>query len=150
MKGGNIINKLILSQSLSDMRCLNTWIPKVFENELGISLIRYEIMSQLLFNEILTQNEIQKELDIDRAAITRHLQILEEKNYIKRKKNPKDSRGVIVSLTQVGKEVMAGCDDNHEAIIQNLINGLEESQIQELRKILSILKQNVETMLRGE
>lgn len=142
------MNKKEIGQGLADLRYLNTWIPKIFENELGISLIRYEVMSKLLKYESMNQNDIQKILDIDRAAITRHLQILEEKGYITREKNPLDNRGIIVIITPLGHDTMMGCTGDHELMINKIINGISEQQLLEFSCILQKFKENVESILK--
>lgn len=104
-------------------------------------------MTNLLDQESVSQNDIQMILGIDRAAISRHLQILEDKKYIVREKNPLDNRGVIVSLTQSGRDVMVNCNDEHDVIVKKLLNEINHQQLLELSTTLKKLKENVKSML---
>lgn len=142
------IDKTDISDNLADLRHLSTWIPKVFENKLGISLIRYEVLCHLLDEREMSQNDIQKKLDIDRAAITRHLQILEDKGYIQRKKNPQDSRGFVVSLTPLGKDRVTGCDQEHDALIEAVFADVLPEDMETMSHVLKTIKNNVENILR--
>ncbi len=66
-------------------------ISNLFEKQLGISLTRYTILWILLEDAPMHQLALQQRLQIDRAAITRHLKLLEEQGYISRERNPKNS-----------------------------------------------------------
>lgn len=144
------IDKTEISDNLADLRHLSTWIPKVFENKLGISLIRYEVLCNLLIEQEMNQNDIQKKLDIDRAAITRHLQILEDKGYVQRKRNPQDSRGFVVSLTPLGKDRVTGCNQEHEALIESVFESVLPSEMKTMSHVLKKVKNNVENILRKQ
>lgn len=96
----------------------------------------------------MSQNDIQKKLDIDRAAITRHLQILEDKGYIQRKKNPQDSRGFVVSLTPLGKDRVTGCDQEHDALIEAVFADVLPQDMETMSHVLKTIKNNVENILR--
>ena len=87
------------SNMLQKLRSVEQKLTKEFEKSTGFSLTRYEILIYLRDNGNSLQTEIADYLDIDPAAVTRHLKILEEKDYVKRKRNKENAREVIVSLT---------------------------------------------------
>lgn len=47
---------------------------------------------------------ISNRMGMEATSLTRTLKTLEEKGFIYRKKNPEDGRGVLIYLTQLGKE----------------------------------------------
>lgn len=47
---------------------------------------------------------ISSRMGMEATSLTRTLKTLEEKGLITRKKNPEDGRGVIIALTELGKE----------------------------------------------
>ncbi len=51
----------------------------------------------------LVKKALQQEVNIDNAAITRHLKQLEANEMIVRRKNPEDNRITLVSLTEEGR-----------------------------------------------
>ncbi|MFO3666134.1 MarR family winged helix-turn-helix transcriptional regulator [Anaerococcus sp. ENR0831] len=87
-----------LSNSLQKLRCIQQKLTKEFELSTGFSLTRYEILSFLDEKEKCLQNEIADHLEIDPAAITRQLKILEEDGFVTRDRNKDNAREVIVSL----------------------------------------------------
>ncbi len=48
---------------------------------------------------------ISNRMGMEPTSLTRTLKTLEEKGLITRKKNPEDGRGVLISLTELGKEM---------------------------------------------
>ena len=93
-----------LSNSLQKLRCIQQRLTKEFELSTGFSLTRYEILSFLDEKEKCLQNEIADHLEIDPAAITRQLKILEEDGFVTRDRNKDNAREVIVSLTDYAKK----------------------------------------------
>lgn len=87
-----------LSSLLYKLKTTDQKVTQLFENKLSISLTRYEILQRLLELAPCSQVALQKSLQIDQAAITRHLKILEEEGYISRHRNPQNQRQLIVNL----------------------------------------------------
>lgn len=56
----------------------------------------------------ISQKALQQEVNIDNAAITRHLKQLEANEMIVRRKNPDDNRITLVSLTEEGRNKNPG------------------------------------------
>ena len=72
------------------LKKLDRHVTQTFEKRTEISLTRYEILVSLLKQDCVTQKVLQQSLAIDQAAITRHLKILEQQQYIERKRNEKN------------------------------------------------------------
>ena len=67
----------------------------------GMSQSRLDILQLFEVGEI-SQKALQQEVNIDNAAITRHLK-QEANEMIVRRKNPDDNRITLVSLTEEGR-----------------------------------------------
>lgn len=89
------ISSLLYRLKLADQR-----VTQLFEKGLSLSLTRYELLQVLLDLGSCSQQVLEKELEIDRAAITRHLKILEEAGYIKKERNPLNQREMQVRVTK--------------------------------------------------
>ncbi len=61
-----------------------------------------------------SQSQLQNELKIDSAAVTRHLKLLEEKNLVKRERNKENNREVFVEITDKAKNDLALCAKKHD------------------------------------
>ena len=97
-------------------------ISNLFEKQLGISLTRYTILRILLEDAPMHQLALQQRLQIDRAAITRHLKLLEEQGYISRERNPKNQREVLVCPTQQAREALISAPPAHHLAIKAAMN----------------------------
>lgn len=130
------------SNMLHRLRSVEQKLTKEFENNTGFSLTRYEILIFLRDNGSCLQTEIADYLDIDRAAITRHLKILEEKNYVSRNRNEKNAREVIVSLTDFARAELLKCKESNKEC--NLPLPVEEEELGKLVVILERIEERLE------
>ncbi|EMF0155487.1 MarR family winged helix-turn-helix transcriptional regulator [Enterococcus hirae] len=128
-----------LSKLLYKIKIISQEGSALFEKETGFSLTRYEMLMFLWEKGKCLQNQIQTDLKIDNAAISRHLKILEEKGYVSRKRNPANNREVFVLLTDTAKRELAKCENNHQQSADSLCISLTDEEITELTKLLNKL-----------
>lgn len=88
---------------LYKLHFLNKEVSSKFEGCTGMSQSRLELILQLYEVGEISQKALQQEVNIDNAAITRHLKQLEANGMITRRKNPEDNRITLVSLTEEGE-----------------------------------------------
>lgn len=105
---------------LHEIKLLERKVTNIFEGKLGISLTRFQIIKYLYEVEIATPKQITQILEIDAAAITRHLKKLEEGGYVRKKRNEDNNREVLVEITQFSKSKIDQCIK--ETDIRTLIN----------------------------
>lgn len=125
------------SQLFYQLKLANQEMTSKFEKETGFSLTRYELLQFLKENGSCLQSALQEVLKIDSAAVTRHLKVLEEKNYVLRKRNPDNQREVFVQLTGTASSALSRCEGTHrdtQSLIQ--LNLSEE----EAKMLLGLLK----------
>ena len=101
-----------VSKLIYKIKLIENKVTKLFEEKTGLSLTRYEMLLAIYERGKLSQIELQQFLKIDNAAITRHLKILEEKNYVFRCRNPKNNREIFVSLTDYAISQISSCEKN--------------------------------------
>ena len=94
---------------LHDLKILEIKVANIFEKRLEISLTRFQIIKYLYDVEVATPKQIAQSLEIDAAAITRHIKILEEGGYVKKRRNEQNNREVFVELTQYSKNKVDQC-----------------------------------------
>ena len=93
-----------ISRLLYQLKIANQELTTTFEKSTGFSLTRYELMMFIKENGRCSQSDLQTELKIDSAAVTRHLKILEQKNYVVRERNKDNNREVFVEITPKAKQ----------------------------------------------
>ncbi|HEM5489939.1 TPA: MarR family transcriptional regulator [Streptococcus suis] len=147
-----------LSQLLYQVKLADEAVTSLFEKGLGISLTRYQLLTNLLDQAPCSQQDLQEKLQIDRAAITRHLKILEDKGYIQRERNPENQREMLVQPTQYAVNELQDHPPAHhlavKAAMESILSDEEEEQLSNLlEKLVSGLQHlPVETVIeeKGE
>lgn len=133
-------------QMMMSLKKLDRHVTQTFEKRTEISLTRYEILVSLLKQDCVTQKVLQQSLAIDQAAITRHLKILEQQQYIERKRNEKNNREVLVTISDKGRAALESCTMFKDQFLNNLYNGFSNSELQQLQQFLARLNNNIEKL----
>jgi len=94
---------------LHEIKLLERKVTNIFEGKLGISLTRFQIIKYLYEVDVATPKKIAQILEIDAAAITRHLKKLEEGGYVRKKRNEDNNREVLVEITEFSKSKIDQC-----------------------------------------
>ena len=94
---------------LHDLKILEIKVANIFEKRLEISLTRFQIIKYLYEVEVATPKQLAQLLEIDAAAITRHLKILEKGGYVEKSRNELNNREVLVEITQFSKSKIDQC-----------------------------------------
>ena len=133
-------------QMIMMLKRLDRHVTQIFEKRTDISLTRYEILVSLIKNGNVTQKVLQQSLAIDQAAITRHLKLLEEQQYVERKRNEKNNREVLVTISDKGRALLEGCTMFKDQFLNDLYEDFSDSELQQLKQFLTRLNNNVENL----
>jgi DNA-binding MarR family transcriptional regulator len=76
---------------------------RIYLRLFGIGIIEWRILSVLVHNPQSTANAICTDIDLDKAAASRSLQVLERLGYVDTATDPGDGRKRTVSLTAAGQ-----------------------------------------------
>ncbi|CAM3875714.1 MarR family winged helix-turn-helix transcriptional regulator [Mesobacillus thioparans] len=140
MENSSMDNELII-QRFSE---INKMAMAKFERCAGISPSRLEILRELYHSEEITQRALQKKINIDHAAVTRHLKQLEDNGMIIRRKNPEDQRFTFVQLSEEGKRKVSAYCEEKQRFISSLLKGFSQKENEVLLQMLTRLQQNIE------
>ena len=120
---------------LHDLKVLERKIDHIFEKRLGISLTRFQIIKYLYEVDVATPKQLSKILEIDAAAITRHLKKLEESGYINKRRNKENNREIYVEITEASKNKIDSCTKDTD--IRNIISeDFTDDDFKNLTKLL--------------
>ncbi|MCR8843605.1 MarR family transcriptional regulator [Paenibacillus sp. SC116] len=114
-----------------------------FENCTGIGSSRLEILHELCGVDEVKQSLLQKRINIDNAAITRHLKQLEAEGMVTRRKNPDDNRETFVRLSDEGLEKIEGYKLEKENFIRQILKDFNDEEIPVLADFLERIKNNI-------
>ncbi|MBT2523854.1 MarR family winged helix-turn-helix transcriptional regulator [Arthrobacter sp. ISL-28] len=89
------------------------------------------------------QREIAQKVGIQGATLTHHLDAMESSGLLTRRRDPHNRRVHIVELTEAGHALFFQLLGTVTAFDKRLRDGLDESDIATLRRLLAILRHNV-------
>ena len=146
MKGGSQMDYSISKQEriLLVFKSLGNQLGPKFEKTTQMSLSRFEVLYQLVQTEEINQSALQKSVNIDNAAITRHLKQLEAEGMVTRRKNPCDNRETFVRLTEEGRQRISGCQSDKASFIHQMFRDFDDKDLQQLAKLLDRIQQNID------
>jgi len=111
----------------------------------GVTVEQFAILVQLWDRDGIIQRDLTRQLLKDKPNVTRILQKLEGKGYIKRQTHPQDRRIHLVFLTATGrdleKELMPILDDYRASAYKGISRDTQE----ELKRTLVKIAQNLST-----
>ncbi|WP_138496491.1 MarR family winged helix-turn-helix transcriptional regulator [Paenibacillus pinistramenti] len=131
-------------QILQLLHGLGNRISPRFERCTGISSTRFEILHELCQAEELNQSMLQKAIQVDSAAITRHLKQLEADGVVTRRRNPEDNRITFVRLTEEGRARIDGYRKEKNNLIQQVMHNFSDEEITRLAQYLERLQNNMD------
>ncbi|MET1031955.1 MarR family winged helix-turn-helix transcriptional regulator [Domibacillus tundrae] len=128
---------------LYKLHCLNKQISSKFESCIGMSQSRHDILQQLYQVDEISQTALQKKVNIDSAAVTRHLKQLEAVGMILRRKNPEDNRFTLVCLSDYGRKEIISYQAEKARFVTLMLKDFKEDERQELMDMLTRIQNNV-------
>ena len=120
---------------LYNLKILDKKLIDLFEKKIGISLTRFQIIKYLHEVSFTTAKQLAQSLEIDAAAITRHLRILEQEGYVIKRRNEFNNREIFVELSQKALDEIGRCEK--ETNVRDLIG--EEFTIEDLQNLVQLL-----------
>lgn len=84
---------------------------------------------------------ISSRMGMEATSLTRTLKTLEEKGLIYRKKNPKDGRGVLIYLTDFGKEKRAQSKETVLKFNETIRKNISEEKFQNFIEVSEIINE---------
>ena len=120
---------------LYNLKILDKKLIDLFEKKIGISLTRFQIIKYLHEVSFTTAKQLAKSLEVDAAAITRHLRILEQEGYVIKRRNEFNNREVFVELSQKALDEIGRCEK--ETNVRDPIG--EEFTIEDLQNLVQLL-----------
>ncbi|MGM0898068.1 MAG: MarR family winged helix-turn-helix transcriptional regulator [Bacillota bacterium] len=130
-------------QVLHQFKGLTNQISPKFERCTGISASRYELLSQLYKVDEINQSTLQKLVNIDGAAITRHLKQLEASGMVTKRRNPEDNRVIFVSLTDEGRERIIEYRKENMGFVKQMLSDFTSEEVDALSDMLRRMQDNI-------
>ncbi len=131
-KGTEVIGRIVRLGSLISR--------KVDENlaQYDLSVGEFDVLAALLRadDHQLTPSQLQDLILISSGGLSNRIKRLEKNGYIERFPDKEDGRGVIVALTDNGKQLIEEAAPSHLALEKSLIQSLKKSETDALQQLL--------------
>ena len=127
---------------LHDLKVLERKIAYIFEERLGISLTKFQIIKYLYEVNVATPKQLSKILEIDAAAITRHINKLEKEGYVEKSRNEANNREVYVRITEISKNKIDQYTEETD-ISQIIGNKFTDEDLKQLIVLLNKFNNNL-------
>ncbi|MVP00662.1 MarR family winged helix-turn-helix transcriptional regulator [Paenibacillus lutrae] len=125
------------------LKGLSNQINPKFERCTGISSSRYELLYHLYQADEVNQTTLQKAVNIDSAAITRHLKQLESDGMVTRSKIASDNRVTLVRLTEEGRNRLLGYKEEKTSFVNKMLTDFSKEELDLLTTMLSRMQNNI-------
>jgi len=139
-----IDNTISLVSSLREV--VNRAFIEEMEKEGMVGLVpsHGSVLSMLFRQEELSKGAIADGIRRDKSTVTTLINKLIKHGYVKTRKNPEDSRSILVSLTEKGKELEAGTWCISERIFETLFLDISDEERESFRTVLMKLISNMQ------
>lgn len=117
-----------------------------FEACTGISQSRLELLTLLYHADEISQSDLQKKVNIDSAAVTRHLKQLEAKGMVSRRRKPEDNRITLVRLTDQGRERIESSKKEKERFMNEMLANVSTEERRLLIDVLARMRNNIDNI----
>ncbi|WP_339147137.1 MULTISPECIES: MarR family transcriptional regulator [unclassified Sutcliffiella] len=134
------------AEILYQLQSVNKVISTKFEVCTGISQTRLELLALLYQFDEISQSDLQKKMNIDGAAITRHVKQLESKGMVSRRRKSVDNRIILVHLTEQGRERIESSKKEKERFIKEMFANISEEKRLVLKDVLLQMQKNIENI----
>ncbi|HDR6318090.1 TPA: winged helix-turn-helix transcriptional regulator [Bacillus thuringiensis] len=137
-----------------EIRQFNRFYTKVldlFNNQIldtDYSLTETRILFEISERTECIANNLVQELNIDRSYMSRILRRFEKEELIEKRSSIKDSRKNFLFLTKKGEELLDIIHIQSDEQINQLFNGLSDSDINEIRVSMMVIKDKLDKNIK--
>lgn len=114
-------------------------IDRVLDEFLHIGFSQSMILMYIHKHPKVSQREISSNRDITPAAVSRHIDMLIQKDYIKQKENELNKREHILETSEKGEKILVDIINTINNQLDGLFKNLNEDEIETLDKIFTKL-----------
>ena len=115
----------------------------------GLSGCQTPYLTALCRHPGVTQEELARELNVNKSSVARQLAVLEESGYVRRESAPGDKRSLLVYPTEKTHEVMVRIFACYGAWNSYLTQDFTEEEQAELSRLMTRIAQRADAYVKG-
>lgn len=117
-----------------------------FQRRVGMSEARLQVLGIVARNGEVSQAELQRRLDVDRAAVTRQVKQMESEGLLARRVDPADNRFTLVTLTPAGRGRLREVGHMAKEFIELCLEGISDEELECARAVMAQVRTNIEKL----
>ena len=110
-----------------------------------LKFTQFHVLKQLAYFGHMTATELARSVDVDGGAMTRQLDQLEAKGYLRRQPHEQDRRALRIELTEAGQLLWKHLHESNMATLERAQKGLTELEranlLDYLERVLNALRE---------
>ena len=135
---------------MHDVSRLRRIVFDEYVKHIGITRSQWWVLVYLARHDGMTQTDLADLLDLGKAALGGLIDRLEESGFIERRADAIDRRAKRIYLTSVGARTVKDMQGMSHEMSERILDGLDESERQQLAQMLTHVKKNLVSLKRGE
>lgn len=109
-----------------------------------ISPMHVRVLKTIEYHQNCTANDIAKELDRDKAQVTRLVNFLVDKKIVGRKDNPADKRSQLLAVLDGGQDLLARIESIDQAILAKISDQISAQELATFTEIATKMAESIE------
>lgn len=122
----------------------NKLFARFKKKDVDITLEQFAILSSLNSRKEFTQQDLANQMHKDKSIILRQINVLIDKNYIKRTQNEQDKRKKTLILTDEGFKTLEQAQNLVQNVLDEFLLGISEDELSVFRHVLEKIQENSE------
>ncbi|MEU6372429.1 MarR family transcriptional regulator [Streptomyces sp. NPDC046909] len=103
----------------------------------GITALQYTALTVLERHDGLSAAQLARDSFVTAQSIADLVRSLENRGLVRRERNPRNRRELLILLTDAGRELLAQCEDSVRALEERMVRDLTAHQTEQFRQALS-------------
>lgn len=110
---------------------------------LGLTTQQYTALTVLERRDGLTSAQLARHSFVRPQTMHEMITSLDERGFIRRERDPANRRVLLISLTELGREMVEKYDEQVRQLEEQMLGGLTAHQRKTLREVLDVCRQNL-------
>src|SRR5579884_2534723 len=116
---------------------------QTFVQHIGLSQPRHQLLTYLAQKGETSHAVLQQHLALDGATVTRLVKQFEAEGLVSRRLDPQDNRYTLASLTDSGRQTVAGISAAHNTFQSRVLEGITREEQEIMERVLKRLRTNM-------
>ncbi|MGG0717300.1 MarR family transcriptional regulator [Robertmurraya massiliosenegalensis] len=115
-----------------------------------ITTEQWAVLRTLHETDQITQKELSHRTDKDQATLTKILDLIEKREWIRRVSNPADRRSFLIEITEQGRALVQELTSYIEEIFSKIVAGIEQEKLDVYQEVMHLMESNIDQLLDRE